>query len=125
MAEDDVGRSTGRDRVWRSSHESTSWRSTDIDDDPDARAADDWLVRHQASTAANWLDDWLSSRQEWPTQWRDAADQSDYLPTTSPFPSTADPRPCTARASSAPSVPGVSFGAVFQVEVIGVTEGAQ
>jgi len=78
LVEDDVDRSTGRDRVWRSTHKSTSWRSTDFDDDPDARAADDWLVRHQASTAAHWLDDWLSSRHEWPTEWRDAADQSDY-----------------------------------------------
>lgn len=78
LVEDDLERSTGRDRVWRSSHESTSWRSTDFDDDPDARAADDWLARHHASTTAHWLDDWLSARHEWPTEWRDAADQSDY-----------------------------------------------
>lgn len=78
LVEDELERSTGRDRVWRSSHESTSWRSTEFDDDPDARAADDWLMRHQASTAAHWLDDWLSARNEWPTEWRNAADQSDY-----------------------------------------------
>lgn len=78
LVEDDAERSTGRDRAWRSSHESTSWRSTDFDDDPDARAADDWLMRHHASTTAHWLDDWLSARHEWPTEWRDAADQSDY-----------------------------------------------
>lgn len=78
LVEDDVERSTGRDRVWCSSHESTSWRSTDFDDDPDSRAADDWLVRHHASTAAHWLDDWLGARHGWPTDWRDAADQSDY-----------------------------------------------
>jgi DNA-binding transcriptional ArsR family regulator len=78
LVEDDVQRSTGRDRVWRSAHDITSWRSTDFDEDPDARAADDWLARHQASTAASWLDDWLSARDEWPTEWREAADQSDY-----------------------------------------------
>lgn len=78
LVEDDVERSSARDRVWRSSHSSTSWRSTDFDDDPDASAADDWLVRHHASATAHWLDDWLSSRHEWPADWRDAADQSDY-----------------------------------------------
>jgi DNA-binding transcriptional ArsR family regulator len=78
LVEDDVGRSTGRDRVWRPAHESTEWRSTDFDGDPDARAAEDWLVRHQASATARWLDDWLSARSDWPADWRDAAEQSDY-----------------------------------------------
>lgn len=78
LVEDDAERSTARDRVWRSAHDSTSWHSTDFDDDPDARAADDWLVRHQASTSSHWLDDWLSARHEWPKEWREAADQSDY-----------------------------------------------
>ena len=78
LVEDDVERSTGRDRVWRSSHDMTSWRSTDFDDDPDARAADDWLARRQASMAGRWLDDWLSARDEWPAEWRAAAEQSDY-----------------------------------------------
>lgn len=78
LVEDDAARSTGRDRAWRSIHDSTSWRSTDYDDDPDARAADEWIARHQASTNARWLDDWLTSRNDWPVEWRDAADQSDY-----------------------------------------------
>lgn len=78
LVEDDVDRSTGRDRVWRSAHTSTSWRSTDFDDDPDAQAADEWLARHHASVTARWLDDWLESRPEWPVEWRAAADQSDY-----------------------------------------------
>ena len=78
LVEDDPERSTGRERVWRSVHEMTSWRSTDYDDDPDARAADEWLVHHHANTMARWLDDWLEARREWPVEWRDAADLSDY-----------------------------------------------
>lgn len=78
LVEDDAEHSTGRDRAWRSVHDSTSWRSTDYDHDPDARAAEDWIARHQASTNARWLDDWLEARQDWPVEWRDAADQSDY-----------------------------------------------
>lgn len=78
LVEDDEAHSTGRDRAWRSVHDATSWRSADYDDDPDARAADDWLVRHHSRTMSRWLDDWLEVRGEWPTEWRDAADQSDY-----------------------------------------------
>lgn len=78
LVEDDPGRSNRRDRWWRSVHESTSWTSADFVDDPDARAAEDWLLRHQARLAATWLADWLDQRPEWPAPWLEAADQSDY-----------------------------------------------
>ena len=78
LVEDDLERSNGRDRWWRSAHDSTSWTSTDFEDDPDARAADDWLARSQARSAAGWLADWLDVRHDWPTEWQRAADQSDY-----------------------------------------------
>jgi DNA-binding transcriptional ArsR family regulator len=78
LVEDDPERSSGRDRVWRASHDATSWRSTDYDADPDARAADDWLVRHHASVSGRWLDAWLDGRADWSPAWRWAADQSDY-----------------------------------------------
>ena len=78
LVEDDPDRSNGRDRWWRSVHDATWWRSTDYDDDPDARAADDWLVRRQAHVSNGWLNDWLDGRDEWTPEWRDAADLSDY-----------------------------------------------
>lgn len=78
MVEDDPERSTGRDRVWRASHDGTSWTSSDFDDDPDAQAADDWLIRSQARRTAGWLGDWLDARLDWPREWREAADQSDF-----------------------------------------------
>lgn len=78
LVEDDTERSNRRDRWWRAAHDATSWRSEDFADDPDARAADDWLLRHQAQVSAGWLHDWLEAREDWPAEWRDAADQSDY-----------------------------------------------
>jgi predicted ArsR family transcriptional regulator len=78
LVEDDPERSNGRDRWWRAAHDATSWTSADFEDDPDARAADDWLLRHQAHTTAGWLHQWLEERQDWIPEWRDAADQSDY-----------------------------------------------
>ncbi len=78
LVEDDEERSTGRDRVWRAAHDSTSWSAADVEDDPDATAADEWLLRHQAHTSAGWLHQWLEERRDWSHEWRDAADQSDY-----------------------------------------------
>ena len=52
LVEDDPERSNGRDRWWRAAHDATSWTSADFEDDPDARAADDWLLRHQAHVTA-------------------------------------------------------------------------
>ncbi len=73
-----------RDRVWRAAHRSTSWVSTDFDHDPDAQAADGWILRHQAATAAGWVDDWLATRSSWSVEWRAAADLSDYRFNLSP-----------------------------------------
>ncbi len=78
LVEDSPSLSTGRERVWRASHDATSWRSPDYDADPDARAADEWLVRHHASVMGRWLDSWLDRRDDYPRAWRWAADQSDY-----------------------------------------------
>ena len=78
LVEDDAVLSSGRDRVWRAAHDATSWISTDFDDDADARAADDWLLRHQSRTMTGWVGDWLDARAEWSAAWRRAADQSDY-----------------------------------------------
>lgn len=78
LVEDDQERSSGRDRWWRSAHDITMWRSDEFDADADDRAAEDWLLRHHARVMSGWLDDWLSARHEWSTEWRAAADQSDY-----------------------------------------------
>jgi DNA-binding transcriptional ArsR family regulator len=78
LVEDDEEHSNGRDRWWKAAHDATSWRPGEFDDDPDAKAADDWLVRRQARNVSSWLHDWLDVRDEWSLEWRDASDQSDY-----------------------------------------------
>ena len=40
---EDPDRGTGRQRWWRAAHDVTSWEPTDFDDDPDARAAIEWI----------------------------------------------------------------------------------
>ncbi len=78
LVEDDEEHSNGRDRWWKAAHDATSWRAGDYEDDPDAQAANDWLIRRQAHRVAGWVHDWLDSSGEWSLEWRDAADQSDY-----------------------------------------------
>src|SRR6188768_1441441 len=77
LVEDDPEHPGGRDRWWRAAHDMTSWRSADFEDDPDARAADEWLQRHHAHITAGWLHQWLEERSDWSPAWRDSADQSD------------------------------------------------
>ncbi|HZD22559.1 MAG TPA: helix-turn-helix domain-containing protein [Acidimicrobiia bacterium] len=67
-----------RQRFWKASQHGMSWRDTEYDHDPDAHAAADWLTRHMHRQYGRWVDDWLDARSEWPAEWRDAADQSDF-----------------------------------------------
>ena len=76
---DDAHPASGRERWWRAAHEMTSWRSSDIGDDPDARATDAWLVGHTIHRGMEQLDDWLQRRPDADPAWRDAAESSDYV----------------------------------------------
>jgi DNA-binding transcriptional ArsR family regulator len=69
----------GRKRFWRAAHQVSSWRDTEHDEDPEARAAADWLMRYSNRIHARWIDEWLDTRYEWPSEWRDTIDQSDFL----------------------------------------------
>ena len=62
----------------------TSWRSSDIGDDPDARATDAWLVGHTVRVDMERLDDWLQRRPDADPAWRDAAESSDFVLDLSP-----------------------------------------
>lgn len=68
----------GRRRCWRAAHDMTSYRESAFEGDADDRAAVDWLTGHHIRLVQRWTEDWLESRREWSTEWRDAADQSDY-----------------------------------------------
>jgi len=77
LVEDDAGRGAGRERWWRSAHDLTSWSELQFEDDPDDRAAADWLLGHHVRLVTRWLTTWVETRRDWSAQWRDAADQSD------------------------------------------------
>lgn len=68
----------GRSRVWRSEHRGSRFRDLDFRDDPDERAAAEWLIRSQVRTHARWADAWLDEREQWPESWRRGTDLSDW-----------------------------------------------
>ncbi len=78
FVDEDVPRGTARERWWRVSHDMTSWRSDRFHDDPDERAADEWLAGFLARQAMEWIDDWQSRRPSAEPAWLAAAEQDDY-----------------------------------------------
>lgn len=77
LIEEDPRPSSGRERWWKAAHGSMSWRDTEHHDDPESKAAADWLMRSTHRTYGRWVDDWHDARSEWPIAWQDAVDQSD------------------------------------------------
>ena len=67
-----------RDRWWRAAHDFTSWSNADFRDDPDARAAADWLGGYHLRSITERSQAWLDVHHEWPTRWLEVADLSDY-----------------------------------------------
>lgn len=77
LIEEDVTRGTGRERYWRATHDVTNWTDASFDDDPDDRAAAEWLTGHHLRLVNRWREDWFESRMEWPKAWRSAASLGD------------------------------------------------
>ncbi len=78
LVEDDPDLGGGRQRWWRAAHDGMSWVSTDFVDDPDARAADSFLVGHLLRRHADDLGAWHETRDELSTEWLDASEVSDF-----------------------------------------------
>lgn len=66
----------GRDRWWHAVHEFTSWTDAEFRDDPNDRAAADWLIGYQLRSATERTQAWLDTQHEWPAEW--PSDLSDY-----------------------------------------------
>jgi predicted ArsR family transcriptional regulator len=79
----------GRERWWRSAHDTTSWWPTDHAGDADARAAADWLNGYALSRLVDNAQDWMKTAPERSLAWQRAADLSDYLLHLSPAQLTA------------------------------------
>ncbi|WP_370327655.1 winged helix-turn-helix domain-containing protein [Euzebya sp.] len=77
LVAEDPDRGTARERWWRAAHDMTSWSDADFEDDPDDRAANEWLLGSIHRQKALWRDDWLVTRNDWPRAWREAATTTD------------------------------------------------
>ncbi|OLF09904.1 winged helix-turn-helix domain-containing protein [Actinophytocola xanthii] len=75
----ETGEGQGRQRFWAAAQESHSWRDADVEGDPDAMAASNWLRQHYWRTYLDKVRRWEEVRPGWPLEWRDAAGMSDYL----------------------------------------------
>ncbi|WP_229398419.1 ArsR/SmtB family transcription factor [Micromonospora okii] len=76
---EDADRAAGRQRWWRAVHESSDWDPTDFDDDPDARAAAEWIQANQVRVLAEISERWFAVQSAWSSAWRDAAGMGDAL----------------------------------------------
>lgn len=72
---------TGRQRFWRAAHDVTNWEPTDFDDDPDARAAIEWIEGNQARHFLEYAEHWFAVRHQWSPAWRDAFGMDDIFMT--------------------------------------------
>jgi len=81
---EDAGRGRGRERWWRAGQDMTSWRAGEFRDDPDARAAEDWLTGTVGRHGMAWVDDWLQRRPTADPAWVEASDLSDYRVVATP-----------------------------------------
>ena len=75
---DEPARNRGRERWWRAAQDMTSWRPEQFVDDPDERAAEQWLAGFHSRETMKWLDDWLAQRPSYDPAWVAVSDQSDY-----------------------------------------------
>jgi DNA-binding transcriptional ArsR family regulator len=85
FVEDDPDRpARGRERWWRAAQDMTSWRGGIGGDDPDAAAAEDWLVGYAARRTMEWIDGWLDRRPTEPEAWQAVSGTSDYVVEVTP-----------------------------------------
>ncbi|MEO3780523.1 helix-turn-helix domain-containing protein [Micromonospora sp. B11E3] len=82
VEEPDLG--TGRQRWWRAGHDVTSWEPSDYDDDPDARAAIEWIQGDQVRHLVEHAERWFAAQHEWSPAWRDALGMGDTFMTVPP-----------------------------------------
>ncbi|MFJ6197641.1 ArsR/SmtB family transcription factor [Micromonospora sp. NPDC092111] len=81
---EDPDRNTGRQRWWRAAHDVTNWEPTDFDDDPDARAAIEWIQGDQVRLLVEHAERWLAVQHRWSPAWRDAFGMGDIFLTVPP-----------------------------------------
>ncbi|MEV6265001.1 winged helix-turn-helix domain-containing protein [Streptomyces sp. NPDC051784] len=78
--EDDPERGKGRERWWKAVHMGDTFSAGSFLAHPDAevRGAMGIVLHEVASTHTQELNTWLGTMHEWPQEWRDAFDLSDF-----------------------------------------------
>ena len=61
-----------------------AWTERDVEGDPDAMAATDWLRRYYLRGFVDRYERWLDEQAAWPLDWQDAAGASDFALRLSP-----------------------------------------
>ncbi|WP_433120088.1 ArsR/SmtB family transcription factor [Micromonospora sp. CA-246542] len=84
LVTEDPDRGSGRQRWWQAAHDVTSWEPSDFDDDPDARAAIEWIQGDQVRLLVEHADRWFANQHEWSPAWRDAFGMGDIFMTVPP-----------------------------------------
>ncbi|MFI7577082.1 ArsR/SmtB family transcription factor [Micromonospora sp. NPDC049497] len=76
---EDPDRASGRQRWWRAAHDITHFEPTDFDDDPDARAAVEWLESDWIRWMAEQAERWMAASRNADRAWREAAAIGDMM----------------------------------------------
>ncbi len=76
---EETGEGRGRERWWRAATRMHGWTEQDVADDPDGKAATDWLRRFYLRSFVDRYEDWLDVQGSWPLEWQDVAGASDDL----------------------------------------------
>lgn len=77
LVEDDPERGSGRDRWWRAAHDVSGFQPSDFEG-TDAEPAASWLASFADQARAREVATWNAEAADWPHEWRDVADRSDY-----------------------------------------------
>ncbi|MFD6200218.1 ArsR/SmtB family transcription factor [Streptomyces rubiginosohelvolus] len=80
LVEDAPELGKGRERWWRAVHEGAIFESADFltHTDPEVRGAIGVVLHEVATTHAQELNTWLGTMSEWPQEWRQSSDMSDF-----------------------------------------------
>jgi hypothetical protein len=81
---EETGEGRGKERPWRASSEMHEFTDRDVVDDPEGRAATDWLRRHYLRSFVDRYETWLDDQAGWSLDWQDAAGASDWAIRVSP-----------------------------------------
>jgi hypothetical protein len=77
LVEELPDRGNGRDRWWRAAHDVSGFQPSDFEGTQAAPAAE-WMQSQADRNREQEVATWNAERDNWPRQWREVADRSDY-----------------------------------------------